>query len=170
MGVSYNMFPIRVIQSDDDFKNHIKSLKIIGNLDLNIIEDTSKYPTLSEIYDSLERARIKINSENMRTDEFALKEGKDQIIHSFSITDGIVVDESDFTIAYPKNSMQDEEIKTLVGIKSDLRILVKLLSSLSKKCGSFVILSPFEAFVIDKSKSFVEIWSKIESDLVEKKE
>jgi len=160
MGLSYSIFPISELQQSEDFKKYLTSLNIHGDLNFDIIESCSKYPSLSEVYQLIDQAGIIIESENKRIDDNELKKGNELIIHSLYIRDDEDINGNDFTMKYPKSSTVHDEIKTLLGIKSDLRILVKLFSSLSKECGSFIILSPYDAYYIDKSKSFGEIWGQ----------
>ncbi|MCC9135442.1 hypothetical protein ACFSKU_13980 [Pontibacter silvestris] len=151
-------------QSDDDLKSHINSLKMQGRMNLDNIEKESRFPTLLEIQDSIKNTDLEILSESISLDEIELKKGKEETIHSFSIKDSEIGYGADFTLKYPQSFKVDEEIKILLAIKSDLRILVKLLSSLSKKCGSFIVLTPYEAGFIDKSRSFNENWDQIRKD------
>lgn len=63
---------------------------------------------------------------------------------------------------YPESADDQYKIEVLLGIKSDIRILVKLFSAVSKKCGSFFIVNPYEAYFVDKERSYEDIWKEIQ--------
>ncbi len=153
--------PISDVQSDNDFKGYLNSLEKFGDIDSGLIEINSRYPSLNEIYESLKRAQITICSENMRLDELEIMKGNEIIIHSLSITDSEVDYEDDLTLKYYKSNSNNEPILSLTGIKSDIRILIKVVSSISKICGSYILLSPYEVYFIDKNKSYQEIWKEL---------
>jgi hypothetical protein len=156
MGLSYQIFAISELETNKDFKEHVQSLTIHGKLSLDKVEQDSRYPTLREIYKSISEAEISIVDEQKTNDEFK----KGIVIHSLSIKDDQNDFDSDFTMRYPEDKNETDEIKTIFGIKSDLRLLTKLVSILAKRCGSFVIISPYDLYYIDKSKSYIENWTK----------
>jgi hypothetical protein len=158
MGVSYSIMPISDVQSNNDFKGYLNSLEKFGNIDSGLIETNSRYPSLNEIYESLEKAQITICSENKRLDELEIKKGNEIVIHSLSITDSEVDYEDDLTLKYFKSNNNSEPIFSLTGIKSDIRILIKAIASIAKICGSYIILSPYEVYFIDKNKDYQKIW------------
>ncbi|MEO1263908.1 MAG: hypothetical protein AAFZ15_34200 [Bacteroidota bacterium] len=164
MGVSYFMLPKIVVQNDKASKEAILERPLDGNPDFSKNEDDNKYPTLKEIYESIEKAQIKIEYEDRSLDEFKLKNGKREIVHSMGITDNEMNYSFDFTMRYPEAADENHRITTLMGIKSRPRILIKLFSAISKKCGSYFICNPYESYFIDKEKSFEEIWHRIQTN------
>ncbi len=164
MGVSYFMLPKIVVQNDKASEEFIKERPLEGNPDFSKIEKGNRYPTLKEIYESIEKAQIEIEYEDSKLDEFEMKNGKREIVHSMGITDDEVDYSDDFTMRYPEAADENHQITTLMGIKSDPRILIKLFSAISKKCGSYFICNPYESYFIDKEKSFKEIWGRIQTN------
>ena len=161
MSVSYNIFPINELQTNAELNKHIRTLTIYGNFNPDLIERESRFPTVVEVFKSIDEAELKIIKENKRIDEFELKNGKEIIIHSLEVNDKGQHLGSDLTMRYLNDQDNSIKLNSLFGINSDLRILVKILASVTKKCGSFLILNPYEGYFVDKKRSFSEIWNQI---------
>ncbi len=167
MGVSYSIVPKCEVQDNSGWKEHILNSKIIGKPEFWIREEGNNFPTLTEIYESIKEANINIESEKKKMDSLKLKEGKKEFVHSLEIKDDRAKFASNFTMRYPESANEEYRIKNLLGIKSDFRILIKLFSWVSKKCGSFFIVSPYESFFVDKNNSYEEIWKEVEKYMKE---
>lgn len=162
MGVSYSIITKREAQENSAWKEHIETLKMFGNPNFSTDEINNNFPTLNEIYESIAEANIKIEKEMKQIDNIKCKEGKKEIIHSLDLRDDEAQGSEDFTMQYPESADDKYKIEVLLGIKSDIRILVKLFSAVSKKCGSFFIVNPYEAYFVDKDRSYEDIWKDIQ--------
>ena len=160
MGVSYNLIPKIEAQTNKNWKEHIQRNKIIGAIDFSNKEEDNYLPTLHDVLESIRVSGISIESEDKKLDEFKLEENEREIIHSFGLRDSESRGICDFTIRYSASSTKNQRIQSILGIKSDLRVLTKLCSSLTKRCGSYLIISPYESFYINKDKKYEEIWSE----------
>lgn len=167
MGVSYSIISLAEIQKEKGFIEHIDSVEQYGSLNYKEPDSSSRYPALNEVFDTLKLAGIVIKSENKYLDEFELKKGNRLIIHSLSIIDNEQDYEDDLTIKYFDTNNTRESVLSISGIKSSIRILIKFTINLAKICGPFIILSPYEVCLIDKSVSYEEFKGKIKGKLID---
>ena len=165
MGVSHSLFSISQIQSNSDFVDHIKSLNGFQTPDFGSEEKEARYPSLDEVYYSIQLADIKIINERIEIDKFKLEEGRNITIHVFSIKDAESKHEGDLTITYPTGSGRNEWIESISGIKTDLRILVRLTTQICAICGTFIIMNPYEYYCIKAGDIYENVWEQIQSYL-----
>ena len=159
MGVSNSLFSISEVQGDSEFISYLNELNSYDTPEINYLELESRKPTLNEVYESLKNAELEIISERTEIDEIELKNGKDITIHIFEIKSDFSEFPEDLTIKYESI----EVIESISGIKTHHRILIKLAAELSKFCGSFYILNPYESYFIKTGKTYEQIWNEIKS-------
>ncbi len=166
MGVSYSIIPISEVQKEKDYIEYIDSIEKYGTLDIRTPDNDSRYPTLDEIYYALSQAEIVINSETISLDEFEFRKGNRLVIHSLSIKDEENEFDDDLTVRYTEPYNKNDFVNSILGIKSNIRILIKFVTRLTKICGPFIILSPYEVCLIEKSLSYEQIIKEIKGKLL----
>lgn len=159
MGTSNSLFSISEVQGDSEFISYANELDSYQIPSVDYEEPNARNPTLNEIYQALKQAGIEILNERQQKDE--IDNSEDIISHVFDISDDEIDYEEDLTIRYKKGQSPDEPIKSISGIKTHYRILIKLATQLTKFCGSFYILNPYEILFIRKGMSYEQIWNGI---------
>ena len=167
MGVSYSIIALSEIQQEQGFIEHIDSVEKYGALDYREPDNSSRYPTLNEVLETLKKAGIEIKSENKYLDDIELRKGNKLIVHSFSIVDKEQDYEDDLTIKYLDTDNANVPVLSISGIKSSIRILIKFTTHLTKICGAFIILSPYEVCLIKKSVSYEDFLEEIKGKLID---
>jgi len=166
MGVSYSIISLAEVQKEKGFIEHIDSVEKYGSLNYKVPDNSSRYPTLIEVLETLKNAGIEIKSENKYLDDLELRKGNNLIVHSFSIVDNEQDYEDDLTIKYPDTGNANNPVLSISGKKSSIRILIKFTTSLTKICGAFIILSPYEVCLINKSVSYEDFIEEIKGKLI----
>ena len=69
--------------------------------------------------------------------------------------------EEDLTIKYKTNQSPNGTIESISGIKTGVRILIKLAAELTNFCGSFYVLNPYECFFIQRGRTYAQIWNEL---------
>lgn len=64
--------------------------------------------------------------------------------------------DSDFTIEHDNN-----QIKSMLGIKGDFNMLLRLTTQLTELKGSMIIFSAYDSYYIEKGKTYFQIWNKL---------
>ena len=167
MGVSYSIFSLAKVQEEKGFIEHLDSVKKYGSLNYKESDKTSRYPTVKEIFEILKQSGIVIKSENKYLDDFELKKGNRLIVHSLNITDNEQKYEDDLTFKYPETAKTNVPVLSISGIKTNIRILIKFTTELTKICGPFIILSPYEVCLINKNVSYEEFKEEIKGKLID---
>lgn len=160
MGQSLNLISVSEVQNDKDFHSYLKELDSYFTPEIEYTDKDARYPSLSELYQAFNNTKINIVSEKKAQDTLEQKTGKDITIHIFEISDDETKSTEDLTIRYETQNIT-KPLVSIAGIKTDVRILIKLSAELTKVCGAIYILSPYESFFIDKNKTYTEIWSSL---------
>ncbi|WP_139251973.1 hypothetical protein [Maribacter aquivivus] len=160
MGQSHNLISICEVQNDVDFYSYLKDLDSYFSPGLAYSDKNARYPNLTEIYQALKDSGIKIIEERKTQDSTELKNGKDITIHVFGISDDETEFTEDLTIRYESQNINNP-VNSISGIKTDIRILIKLSAELTKFCGSIFIMNPYESFFIEKNKTYSEVWNEL---------
>jgi hypothetical protein len=155
MRTSNSVFSISEVQNDATFSSYLTELNSYATPSIDYKEIYARKPTINEIYLSLNTSGIKILNETLRQDK------ENITIHIFEIKDDEIDYTEDLTLKYKTNQSFNEPIQSIVGIKTHYRILIKLVTELTKTCGSMYILNPYESFFIQKNRNYIEIWNEI---------
>jgi hypothetical protein len=155
MGTTNSIFSIAEVQEDAEFTVYLTELNSYATPSIDYYEVDARKPTINEIYHSLNKAGITILNERLDLDN------EDLTIHIFEIKDNESDYGEDLTLRYKTNQSLDDPIESIGGIKTHYRILIKLVTQLTKLCGSMYILNPYESFFIERNKTYNEIWNSI---------
>ncbi len=156
MGTSNILFSISEVQEDSDLISYANELNSYQIPSIGYKELDARNPSLNEIYQALKEAGIEILNERQQKEE-----SDDVTIHIFEITDDEIGYEEDLTIRYKTGQSPDKPVSNISGIKTHYRILIKLTTQLTKFCGSFYVLNPYEVLFIRKGMNYEQIWNEI---------
>lgn len=157
MGVSNSVFSICKVQGNLEFITYANKVNSYAIPSKDYIEPYARMPTLKEIYQALKKAKIQITNERIKRDAI----DKKLTVHIFNITDNEIDYSQDLTVKYETGQSSKDTIRSISGIKTHARILIKLTTQLSESCGSFYILNPYDIIFIQKGKKYNEIWGEI---------
>lgn len=167
MGVSYSLFSLAKVQEEKGFIEYLDSIKKYGSLNYKNPTITSRYPTIKEVFEVLKQSGIAVKSENKYLDECELKKGNKLTVHSLNITDSEQLYEDDLTFKYPETDNSNVPVISISGIKTNIRILIKFTTELTKICGPYIILSPYEVCLINETVSYEEFKELIKGKLID---
>ncbi len=151
MGASNSVISISEIQGNSEIINYFGTLENYQIPDSSYLEHSARYPTIREVLISLAKLDIKIKGEHKST----LKENNQEIVvHSFDIKNNETEYCEDLTLRYLKRHNDNTPVLSISGIKTDYRILIKIAIELSKHCGSFFVVNPYQCFFIHKEANY----------------
>ncbi|RJE75230.1 hypothetical protein [Reichenbachiella sp. MSK19-1] len=160
MGTSNTILSIAQVQDDESFISYLATLDSFEIPNPTYREENSRNPTLDEIYNSCKESGIRIIHERTSKDEIAEREGNDITIHSLEIEDAESEYPEDLTVKYESHS-KGSSVTSIGGVKTHSRILIKLVTQLTRYCGSMYIINPYESFFIRKGTTYDEIVAKL---------
>ena len=155
MGVSYIIIPTSELslnekEKRDSFIEHFSSIDAHFFPTDWQIDSNSAYPNLDELYTCFKNGNIiyKELSEERK------EKGTIQIC---------------FDIAHQQNSYHSDltiehlngQLKSILGIKGDFNILLRLTTQMAKLKGSMIIYSAYDAYYIEKDKTYFDIWEQL---------
>lgn len=164
MGLSYSIIPTKMVLEEEGYMSHFETIDAFEFPTLSHFDATSRLPTLSEIYEAIAFADLKIESGGIQsTDSFKDQSTKDIVCYSYQLSYQKYKYPSDFTFHHLAGNINNPELTTMMGITADFRILLRLTTALTKLCGSMIIFSAYDVYYVAKEKTFDEIWDKIKS-------
>ena len=119
------------------------------------IDVNSNYPTKSELLQAFNNGEIKYNQLSEEKRENETKQICFDISHKGNNY------HSDLTI-----ELEKEILKSIHGIKGDFNMLLRLTTELTKLNGSMIIFSAYDAYYIEKVKSYSDILGKLKNKWV----
>lgn len=155
MGVSYTIIPTSELSLEDEFKRKA-FIEHFSSIDSNFfpedwnIDYNSAYPTIDELHEALRNSEIQCVLQNEE------KRENGRIHLSYEISHKENRYDSDFTIEHDNN-----QIKSMLGIKGDFNMLLRLTTQLTELKGSMIIFSSYESYYIEKGKTYFQIWNKL---------
>ncbi len=161
MGVSYTIIPTSELSLEKQFKRK-SYIEHISSIDSNFfpedwnIDTNSSYPTIKELHESMKNGDIQCVIQNEEKRENGM------ISLSFDISHKENRYGSDFTIEHENN-----QIKSMHGIKGDFNMLLRLTTHLTELKGSMIIFSAYDSYYIEKGKTYSQIWDNFKNKWVE---
>ena len=155
MGLSYTILPTSELSLEDKFKRktfieHFSAIESYFFPEDWNIDTNSSYPTNDELKQAMKNGEMQyvVNSEEEK------ENGRTQL--SFDISHKENKYNSDFTIEHENN-----QIKSMHGIKGDFNILLRLTSQLTELKGSMIIFSAYDSYYIEPGKTYSQIWNML---------
>jgi hypothetical protein len=162
MGLSYSIIPTKIVLEEEGFLSHFEAIDAYEFPTLSDFDPTSRYPTLSEIYEAIALADLKIESGGMQSTDYYNDQTTQAIArYSYQLSYHKYKYSSDFTFRHLVEQIDNPKLTAMMGITPDFRILLRLSTALTKICGSMIIFSAYDVYYVDKEKSFEEIWDKV---------
>jgi len=154
MGLSYSILPLSVLQASRWAIDYLDSIETFGSLDYRAVSKASRYPSLEEVHLAINQTDILIDSV---AESFEVSKGELQgrlITHLFGLRDFEQDYVDDLTVKFIEDNGANSPVTSILGIKSNPRILIKFTISLAKICRPFIILSPSNAYLVDAFSTY----------------
>ncbi len=118
MSASYNILPIKEVQTNIELKKQLQTLTAYeSNNPTRIYRHRfMERGTRAEIFESIIEIELKVINENKQFDKFELDNGIEFIIHSLEINDTELSFGSDLTMRCPNDSSKNYRLESLIGL------------------------------------------------------
>ena len=155
MGLTYTIMPTFELSLENEYKRkgfieHFSSIDSFFFPEDWDIDPNSSYPTINEFYQGLKNGEINVVLQSEERSE------NGRIKMTFEISHRENKYDSDFTI-----ELENIQIKSMLGIKGDFNMLLRLTIELAKLKGSMIMFSAYDSFYIEKGKTYSQIWNKL---------